>query len=249
MSHFTPVVLIHVVAALVALALGAAVFLRRKGTTTHGWMGRTWAVLMLITAISTYWITGDDGKYSWIHGLSVFVTLAVPLAVFYAIRGNIARHRGLMTGLYIGALIVAGGFSLSPDRLLGKTLLGLVSHATAADLRVDIQGVPAVGGRVLAALFNRAEDFPRGKAIAANFADTAGPTASILFTDLAPGEYAVAAYHDENGNGRLDTNLVGQPIEAFGFSRDASGAMGPPRFADAAVKLDAAGLAIKINLR
>jgi uncharacterized membrane protein len=120
MSHFTPVVLIHVLAALVALVLGALVFLRRKGTVTHGWMGRTWAVLMLVVAISSYWITGDDQKYSWIHGLSVFVTLAVPLAVYYAMRGNIVRHRSLMTGLYIGALIVAGGFSLSPDRLLGK---------------------------------------------------------------------------------------------------------------------------------
>jgi uncharacterized membrane protein len=124
MSHFTPVVLIHVAAALVALALGALVFLRRKGTVTHGWMGRSWAVLMLVVAVSSFWITGDDHKYSWIHGLSAFVTLAVPLAVYYAIRGNIARHRGLMTGLYIGALIVAGGFSLSPNRLLGKTLLG-----------------------------------------------------------------------------------------------------------------------------
>jgi uncharacterized membrane protein len=84
---------------------------------------------MLVVAISSFWITGADGKYSWIHGLSVFVTLAVPLAVFYAIRGNIARHRGLMIRLYIGALIVAGGFSLSPDRLLGRMLwasLGLV---------------------------------------------------------------------------------------------------------------------------
>ena len=127
--------------------------------------------------------------------------------------------------------------------------LTVVSHVEAADLRVDIQGVPVAGGRVLAALFNRAEDFPRGKAIAANFADTAGPTASILFTDLAPGEYAVAAYHDANGNGRLDTNQLGQPVEAYGFSRDASGMMGPPRFTDAAVNVGGADLAIKIKLR
>jgi uncharacterized protein (DUF2141 family) len=128
-------------------------------------------------------------------------------------------------------------------------MLAFASHTEAADLRVDIQGVPAAGGRVLAALFNRAEDFPRGNAMAADFADAAGPTASVLFAGLAPGEYAVAVYHDANGNGRLDTNLVGQPIEAYGFSRDASGAMGPPRFIDAAVKIDGADLAIKINLR
>jgi uncharacterized protein (DUF2141 family) len=132
---------------------------------------------------------------------------------------------------------------------LAALVLAFASHTEAADLRIDIQGVPAAGGRVLAALFNRAEDFPRGKAIAANFADASGSAASVLFAGLAPGEYAVAVYHDANGNGRLDTNLVGQPIEAYGFSRDAAGTMGPPRFADAAVKIDGADLAIKINLR
>jgi uncharacterized membrane protein len=124
-----PVILIHVVAAVIALAVGALVFLRRKGTATHGWMGRAWAVLMLVVAISSFWITGKDGLYSWIHGLSVFVTIAIPYAVRLAIKGNIPRHRGLMTGLYIGALIVAGGFSFTPDRILGQMLwsaLGLV---------------------------------------------------------------------------------------------------------------------------
>lgn len=119
---FSPVILVHVIAALIALGLGALVLLRRKGTATHGWMGRVWAVLMLVVAISSFWITGRDGLYSWIHGLSVFVTVAIPLAVYWAVRGKIKRHRGLMTGLYIGALIVAGGFSLTPDRLLGQML-------------------------------------------------------------------------------------------------------------------------------
>jgi uncharacterized membrane protein len=124
-----PVILIHVVAAVIALGLGALVFLRRKGTVTHGWTGRAWAVLMLVVAVSSFWITGKDAQYSWIHGLSVFVTVAIPYAVYLAIRGNIKRHRGLMTGLYIGALIVAGGFSFTPDRILGQMLwsaLGLV---------------------------------------------------------------------------------------------------------------------------
>jgi uncharacterized protein (DUF2141 family) len=134
--------------------------------------------------------------------------------------------------------------------LWGALALAFVSHAEAADLRVDIQAVPAAGGRVYAALFNRAEDFLKSdKAVAATFVDAAGPTASVSFAGLAPGEYAVSVYHDENGNGRLDTNLVGRPIEAYGFSRDASGVMGPPRFADAAVKVDDADLAVKINLR
>ena len=118
----SPVILVHAGAALAALVLGTFVFLRRKGTATHGWMGRTWAVLMLVTALSTIWITGGDHKYSWIHGLSAFVTLAVPYAVWLAIRGRISRHRRLMAGLFAG-LVIAGGFTLMPDRLLGKALL------------------------------------------------------------------------------------------------------------------------------
>ena len=125
----TPIVLIHVVAAVLALAVGAAVFLRRKGTVTHVWFGRTWAVLLLVVALSSFGITGKDGLYSWIHGLSVFVTVAVPFGVFLAIRGRMSAHRALMTGLYIGALIIAGLFALSPNRMLGEllwTTLGLI---------------------------------------------------------------------------------------------------------------------------
>jgi uncharacterized membrane protein len=121
---FTSVILLHVVAAVLAIGVGAFVFLRRKGTQPHRWMGRVWALLMLVVAISTYWITGIDGKYSWIHGLSVFVTVAVPLGVYYAVTGRMQRHRQLMSGLYIGALGIAGLFTLLPNRMLGKMLWG-----------------------------------------------------------------------------------------------------------------------------
>jgi uncharacterized membrane protein len=119
---FSPIVLVHVWAAFAALGVGALVFLRRKGTASHGWLGRSWALLMLVVSISSFWITGKDGLYSWIHGLSMFVTLAVPLAVYWAISGRMAAHRRLMTGLYAGALIVAGLFTLMPNRLLGQML-------------------------------------------------------------------------------------------------------------------------------
>jgi uncharacterized membrane protein len=79
---------------------------------------------MLVVAISSFRITGKDGQYSWIHGISVFVTIAIPYAVYFAIRGRIGRHRQLMTGLYIGGLLVAGLFSFSPDRMLGQMLWG-----------------------------------------------------------------------------------------------------------------------------
>jgi uncharacterized membrane protein len=122
MNHeFTPVILIHLGAALAALVLGIAVFLRRKGTFGHRVLGRAWVGLMLVTAISTYWIR-SSGNFSWIHGLSVIALIALACAVYFAVTGNIQRHQRVMKGVFFGALIVAGAFAFLPQRLLGHAL-------------------------------------------------------------------------------------------------------------------------------
>jgi len=60
-----------------------------------------------------------------------------------------------------------------------------------------------------------------------------------LTTDaLEPGEYAAQLFHDLNGNGELDTNLVGMPREPWGMSNGARGNFGPPRFEDAQFVLE-----------
>ena len=125
---FTPVILLHLGAALAALALGGAIFLRRKGSLSHRLLGRSWVALMLVTAISSFWIRASGG-FSWIHGLSVFTLFALAGGVTFAVNGNIARHRGTMAGIYFGGLLIAGLFTLLPQRLLGHMLwssLGLI---------------------------------------------------------------------------------------------------------------------------
>ena len=120
----------------------------------------------------------------------------------------------------------------------------------AADLRVDIHGISGGSGMVYAAVFKREEDFLKvDKAAATAMAGATSPVASLVFAGLAPGHYAVSVYHDHNNNGRLDSNLMGVPSEPFGFSSDAAGLMGAPKFADAAIRIDAADVAIRINLR
>ena len=120
-AQITPAILIHAAAALAALVLGAAVFLARKGTFLHRMAGRGWAVLMLVTAISTWWIRAS-GSFSWIHGLSVLTLVMLVGVVYYALVGNIRRHQKLVTGLYAGCLVIAGAFTLLPQRLLGQML-------------------------------------------------------------------------------------------------------------------------------
>ncbi|MBE0623225.1 MAG: DUF2306 domain-containing protein [Burkholderiales bacterium] len=119
--EFTPIILVHLGAALVALALGAVVFFGRKGTFGHRVLGRVWVLLMLVTAISTFWIRSTGG-FSWIHGLSVITLLVLARAVYLAMNGNVRRHQSAMKALYFGALIVAGAFTLLPQRLLGHAL-------------------------------------------------------------------------------------------------------------------------------
>lgn len=51
--------------------------------------------------------------------------------------------------------------------------------------------------------------------------------------NLAYGQYAVAVYHDKNKNGKLDTNMLGIPLEEYGFSNNARGRFGPASWSQA----------------
>ena len=107
---------LHLAAALASLALGLAVIFLRKGTPLHKALGRSWAGLMALAAVSSFWIT-RGGSFSWIHLLSVWVLIALGCAVYFIRRGNIAAHRKFMIGTYLG-LIGAGAGALAPGRAL-----------------------------------------------------------------------------------------------------------------------------------
>jgi uncharacterized protein (DUF2141 family) len=61
---------------------------------------------------------------------------------------------------------------------------------------------------------------------------------SIVLDNVAPGNYAVSLFHDENDNGKLDTGAFGIPTEKTGFSNNAKGAYGPPKFDDCQFTVD-----------
>ena len=127
-ANFTPVIALHVSAALAAIALGAGMILARKGTLSHRIAGRGWVALMLVVSISGFFIQ-TKGHFTWIHLLSVVVPLLLALGVYFAVRGKVRAHRRMMLSVYAGALGVAGAFTLLPHRLLGHLLwtsLGLL---------------------------------------------------------------------------------------------------------------------------
>jgi uncharacterized protein (DUF2141 family) len=96
-----------------------------------------------------------------------------------------------------------------------------IAPAFASELTVNLHGVRAQGGLVKVAVVNSQEAW-NGKAAPVQFdgAPPHGEDASFTFKDLKPGTYAVLITHDENGNGKLDTNVMGMPLEGYGFSNN-----------------------------
>lgn len=117
---------IHVAAACAAFVVGTVQLIGRKGGTTHRILGWTWAALMTVTAASAFWIVDyrHPSPTAAILLLSLLVLVQLPLALRAAARHDIVQHRRLMFGLYIGALVVAGAFTLLPGRLLSHVVFG-----------------------------------------------------------------------------------------------------------------------------
>jgi len=93
--------------------------------------------------------------------------------------------------------------------------------------------------------------FPRcrGDADAYALVVPANAPVTLDFGRVAPGRYAIALLHDENGNGKADRALSLMPREGYGFSRDAPVRMGPPRFAQAAFDVGRAPVRQTIRMR
>lgn len=108
---------IHLLAVVPSLVLGAVNLSLKKGTSLHKRIGKIWAVLMLITAISSLFIT-PIGSFTWLHLFSILVIFCVPVGVFSIRKGNIKRHIHCMLGAYIGTIISAYFAVVSPGRLL-----------------------------------------------------------------------------------------------------------------------------------
>ena len=129
--QLTPLIAIHMSAAIGAVATGPVALWARKGRTQrprlHRAFGCAWVTLMLATAVSAIFIR-DFGLpnlagYTPIHLLIPVTLIALFGAFWFLARGNIAGHRKTMQRLYVGACLVAGAFTLLPQRYLGHLLL------------------------------------------------------------------------------------------------------------------------------
>lgn len=121
-----PAIQFHAFAAMSAFALGLVQFVAPKGTLPHRTVGWIWVSLMLIVAVSSFWIHGIKlwGPWSPIHLLSIFSLVMLPLAVYAAHKHRVATHKRAMISIFLGALVIAGIFTFLPGRVMHTVAFG-----------------------------------------------------------------------------------------------------------------------------
>jgi uncharacterized protein (DUF2141 family) len=145
----------------------------------------------------------------------------------------------IIRAIFSGTILLSS--SLSPSQ---------VQPPEANLIHVEVEGLRNSKGQVLCALFSSADGFPKNSAKASGRtkANISNGHAICEFPGVPPGTYAVSVFHDENSNGKLDTNFMGIPREGVGASNNAKGHLGPPRFDAAAFRFSGGRLELKIKV-
>jgi uncharacterized protein (DUF2141 family) len=122
-------------------------------------------------------------------------------------------------------------------KLLSMMILFISFNITAQNkLTVNVTGLKNNKGQVFVGLYQGEKNFLKklysGKVISIN-----NKGAVVEFDHLPSGEFAISLFHDENGNGKMDTGWMGIPKEDYACSNGAKGFMGPPKYSDAKFKL------------
>lgn len=124
--HFvSPQVWAHLGTIMLALALTPVMLLRPRGDVLHRQLGWIWVAAMIATALFSLLVRHiNNGSFSFIHILSVWTLIQVPLIVRAARTHDVRRHRSRVRGMVTGALLIAGFFTFPFNRMLGSWLFG-----------------------------------------------------------------------------------------------------------------------------
>jgi uncharacterized membrane protein len=116
---------VHLGLVVAALGLTPTMLLRRRGDRPHRVLGWIWVSSMFLTALASFNVRLiNQGGFSFIHILSVWTIIQVPIIVLSARAHNVVRHRSAVRGMVTGALLIAGVFTFPFNRLMGQWLFG-----------------------------------------------------------------------------------------------------------------------------
>jgi uncharacterized protein (DUF2141 family) len=129
-------------------------------------------------------------------------------------------------------------------------LVFVAGPASAARIIVTIDGLHTAQGTVFVGLYASPAKFLQGNQADAQrrVKASTGPI-TVAFDNLAPGTYAVGAFHDENGNDHLDTNFLGLPVEGYALSNGVRAVMSKPTFQQAAFTVSNGDKPVALHIR
>jgi uncharacterized protein (DUF2141 family) len=136
--------------------------------------------------------------------------------------------------------------------VVAAPLLGVAAESRGTGtITVTMVGFRNDKGSMRISLFGSKKGFPgdHTRAVRSGSGRIQGGKASFSFADVPHGTYAIAVLHDENGNGKMDTNAIGIPKEGGGASKDAKARFGPPKYDESKFVLRDAQLGLRINIR
>ena len=126
------IIYIHATLALLAVPLGLYIFLTKTGTKQHRMHARIWVIFLIIVSLTAIFIqTINPGQYSWIHLLIPFTLVSLIYSIWNIKKYKKTKierykysHMYSMIGVYVGALLIAGAFTLMPGRFFHHILFG-----------------------------------------------------------------------------------------------------------------------------
>jgi uncharacterized protein (DUF2141 family) len=188
--------------------------------------------------------TNTRNAMRWVHiGIG-----AIIVAYVYSPWGSLPLFQLAVQAIVLPTVILSGLW-LWKGHLLRKMVpllfiatlpafTTVTSDTTTASLTVDVKGLTKKG-ILYVGLYTPANKFAElsDSFKTVTISITNQTEVAATFTDLPPGEYAIAIYQDTNGNKKLDTNLFGYPKEPFGFSNNVKPKLSAPGFTDCRVTL------------
>lgn len=145
-------------------------------------------------------------------------------------------------------LKVTAGLSV----LFGSMLVAPAAHAElTGQLSITVEGLRSNEGAVCFKVFSGGQGFPNrdDSAVRRDCVPITEIPLTVSFEGLAFGSYAIAIYHDSNGDGQLNRGMFGMPTEGYGFSNDPVVTTGPAKFQEAVFLLVGPETGVTIQMR
>jgi uncharacterized protein (DUF2141 family) len=149
---------------------------------------------------------------------AVSILLAVLLLIF-ALKAEAQQPNNIVRIPWPGAA-----------RTSSPRIEALAQSLARAALIVMVTGLRSQKGQVKIAVFNSPEKWRAEQPVYSLTINVDGPSVTSIINDVPEGYYAIAVLHDENSNGEMDKNILGMPLEPYGFSNNVRITLGPPKW-------------------